>query len=66
VLTHTVGGKLHVGDNGNASVLVMTNHLATEEPVDAVRVADGDEGTGHGSGMTYEAIAMSSGHQLCP
>lgn len=60
----TVMGRrvLHVGDIGNASVLkVMTNYLATANLLTLCEALTVMKAAGMDLGMTYEAIAMSSG-----
>jgi len=53
---------LHVGELGNASVLkVMTNYLATMNLLSVCEALTVMKASGMDLGMTYEAIAMSSG-----
>ncbi|WP_298921357.1 NAD(P)-dependent oxidoreductase [uncultured Roseobacter sp.] len=53
---------LHVGDVGNSSVLkVMTNYLATANLLTLCEALTVMKAAGMDLGMTYEAIAMSSG-----
>jgi len=62
VLTHMGRRILHVGDIGNASVLkVMTNYLATANLLTLCEALTVMKAQGMDLGMTYEAIAMSSG-----
>jgi 3-hydroxyisobutyrate dehydrogenase len=62
VLTHMGRRILHVGDLGNASVLkVMTNYLATANLLTICEALTVMKAQGMDMGMTYEAIAMSSG-----
>lgn len=62
VLTHMGRRILHVGDLGNASVLkVMTNYLATANLLTLCEALTVMKAQGMDMGMTYEAIAMSSG-----
>ena len=62
ILTHMGRRILHVGDLGNASVLkVMTNYLATANLLTLCEALTVMKAQGMDMGMTYEAIAMSSG-----
>ncbi|WP_298857696.1 NAD(P)-dependent oxidoreductase [uncultured Sulfitobacter sp.] len=62
ILTHMGRRILHVGDLGNASVLkVMTNYLATANLLTVCEALTVMKAQGMDLGMTYEAIAMSSG-----
>ncbi len=62
ILTHMGRRILHVGDIGNASVLkVMTNYLATANLLTVCEALTVMKAAGMDLGMTYEAIAMSSG-----
>lgn len=62
VLTHMGRRILHVGELGNASVLkVMTNYLATANLLTLCEALTVMKAQGMDLGMTYEAIAMSSG-----
>ena len=62
VLTHMGRRILHVGYLGNASVLkVMTNYLATANMLTLCEALTVMKAQGMDMGMTYEAIAMSSG-----
>lgn len=61
-LTHMGRRILHVGELGNASVLkVMTNYLATANLLTLCEALMVMKAQGMDLGMTYEAIAMSSG-----
>ncbi len=65
VLTHMGRRILHVGDLGNASVLkVMTNYLATANLLTICEALTVMKAQGMDMGMTYEAIAMSSGNSF--
>ncbi|UWR23525.1 NAD(P)-dependent oxidoreductase [Sulfitobacter sp. S190] len=65
VLTHMGRRILHVGDLGNASVLkVMTNYLATANLLTLCEALTVMKAQGMDMGMTYEAIAMSSGNSF--
>lgn len=56
---------LHVGEIGHASVLkVMTNNLATANLLTLCEAMTVMKAAGMDLGMTYEAIAMSSGTSL--
>ncbi len=62
LLTHMGRRVLHVGDLGNASVLkVMTNYLATANLLSLCEALTVMKAQGMDLGMTYEAIAISSG-----
>ncbi|MEQ6204091.1 NAD(P)-dependent oxidoreductase [Sulfitobacter sp. HNIBRBA2951] len=62
ILTFMGRRILHVGDLGNASVLkVMTNYLATANLLTICEALTVMKAQGMDMGMTYEAIAMSSG-----
>ena len=62
VLTHMGRRILHVGEIGNASTLkVMTNYLATMNLLSVCEALTVMKAAGMDLGMTYEAIAMSSG-----
>ena len=62
LLTHMGQNILHVGDVGTASLLkVMTNYLATANLVTVCEALTVMKAAGLDMGMTYEAIAMSSG-----
>ncbi len=62
ILTHMGRRILHVGELGNASVLkVMTNYLATANLLTLCEALTVMKAQGMDLGMTYEAIAMSSG-----
>ena len=62
LLTHMGQSILHVGDVGTASLLkVMTNYLATANLVTVCEALTVMKAAGLDMGMTYEAIAMSSG-----
>lgn len=62
VLAHMGRRILHVGGLGNASVLkVMTNYLATANLLTICEALTVMKAQGMDMGMTYEAIAMSSG-----
>lgn len=62
ILTFMGRRILHVGDLGNASVLkVMTNYLATANLLTLCEALTVMKAQGMDMGMTYEAIAMSSG-----
>ncbi len=65
VLTHMGRRILHVGDLGNASVLkVMTNYLATANLLTICEALTVMKAQGMDMGMTYDAIAMSSGNSF--
>lgn len=65
VLTHMGRRILHVGDLGNASVLkVMTNYLATANLLTLCEALTVMKAQGMDLGMTYEAIAISSGNSF--
>lgn len=62
LLTHMGQSILHVGGVGTASLLkVMTNYLATANLVTVCEALTVMKAAGLDMGMTYEAIAMSSG-----
>lgn len=62
ILTHMGRRILHVGEVGNASTLkVMTNYLATANLLTLCEALTVMKAQGMDMGMTYEAIAMSSG-----
>jgi len=62
LLTHMGQSILHVGDVGTASLLkVMTNYLATANLIAVCEALTVMKAAGLDMGMTYEAIAMSSG-----
>ena len=62
LLTHMGQSILHVGDVGTASLLkVMTNYLATANLITVCEALTVMKAAGLDMGMTYEAIAMSSG-----
>lgn len=62
ILTHMGRRILHVGDIGTASTLkVMTNYLATMNLLSLCEALTVMKASGMDMGMTYEAIAMSSG-----
>ena len=62
VLTHMGRRILHVGEIGVASTLkVMTNYLATMNLLSVCEALTVMKAAGMDLGMTYEAIAMSSG-----
>lgn len=65
ILTHMGRRILHVGDLGNASVLkVMTNYLATANLLTVCEALTVMKAQGMDLGMTYEAIAISSGNSF--
>ncbi|MFT6674496.1 MAG: 3-hydroxyisobutyrate dehydrogenase [Sulfitobacter sp.] len=65
VLTHMGRRILHVGDVGSASTLkVMTNYLATINLLSLCEALTVMKASGMDLGMTYEAIAMSSGNSF--
>ena len=62
ILTHIGRRILHVGEIGNSSTLkVMTNYLATANLITVCEALTVMKAAGMDLGMTYEAIAMSSG-----
>lgn len=62
ILTHLGRRVLHVGDVGVSSTLkVMTNYLATMNLLSLCEALTVMKAAGMDMGMTYEAIAMSSG-----
>ena len=62
LLTHMGQSILHVGGLGTASLLkVMTNYLATANLITVCEALTVMKAAGLNMGMTYEAIAMSSG-----
>ena len=62
ILSHMGRRILHVGDVGTASLLkVMTNYLATANLITICEALTVMKAAGLDMGMTYEAIAMSSG-----
>ncbi|MGB1209769.1 MAG: NAD(P)-dependent oxidoreductase, partial [Paracoccaceae bacterium] len=62
VLTQMGRRILHVGEIGNSSTLkVMTNYLATMNLLSVCEALTVMKASGMDMGMTYEAIAMSSG-----
>ncbi|MDG2299484.1 MAG: NAD(P)-dependent oxidoreductase [Planktomarina sp.] len=62
LLTHMGQSILHVGGVGTASLLkVMTNYLATANLITVCEALTVMKAAGLDMGMTYEAIAMSSG-----
>ncbi|AXI45936.1 3-hydroxyisobutyrate dehydrogenase [Sulfitobacter sp. SK012] len=62
ILTHMGRRVLHVGEIGNASVLkVMTNYLATANLLAVCEALTVMKAAGMDMGLTYDAIAMSSG-----
>ena len=62
ILAHMGRRILHVGDIGNSSTLkVMTNYLATANLITVCEALTVMKAAGMDLGMTYEAIAMSSG-----
>lgn len=62
ILTHMGRRVLHVGDVGTSSTLkVMTNYLATMNLLSLCEALTVMKAAGMDLGMTYEAIAMSSG-----
>ena len=62
ILSHMGRRILHVGDVGTASLLkVMTNYLATANLITVCEALTVMKAAGLDMGMTYEAIAMSSG-----
>ncbi|WP_298971329.1 NAD(P)-dependent oxidoreductase [uncultured Roseobacter sp.] len=62
ILTSMGRRILHVGEMGNASLLkVMTNYLATANLLTLCEALTVMKAAGMDLGMTYEAIAMSSG-----
>ncbi|SPH22626.1 2-(hydroxymethyl)glutarate dehydrogenase [Ascidiaceihabitans donghaensis] len=62
ILTHMGRRILHVGDIGVSSTLkVMTNYLATMNLLSVCEALTVMKAAGMDMGMTYEAIAMSSG-----
>ena len=62
ILTHMGRRILHVGEIGNSSILkVMTNYLATANLITVCEALTVMKAAGMDLGMTYEAIAMSSG-----
>lgn len=62
ILTHMGRRILHVGDVGSSSTLkVMTNYLATMNLLSICEALTVMKAAGMDMGMTYEAIAMSSG-----
>ena len=62
ILTHMGRRILHVGEIGNSSTLkVMTNYLATANLITVCEALTVMKAAGMDLGMTYEAIAMSSG-----
>jgi 3-hydroxyisobutyrate dehydrogenase len=62
ILTHLGRRVLHVGDVGVSSTLkVMTNYLATMNLLSVCEALTVMKAAGMDMGMTYEAIAMSSG-----
>ena len=62
ILTHMGRRILHVGGIGNSSTLkVMTNYLATANLLTVCEALTVMKAAGMDLGMTYEAIAMSSG-----
>jgi 3-hydroxyisobutyrate dehydrogenase len=65
VLTHMGRRILHVGDVGVSSTLkVMTNYLATINLLSLCEALTVMKAAGMDLGMTYEAIAMSSGNSF--
>jgi 3-hydroxyisobutyrate dehydrogenase len=65
ILTHMGRRILHVGAIGNSSVLkVMTNYLATINLLSLCEALTVMKASGMDLGMTYEAIAMSSGNSF--
>ncbi|MEM6305768.1 MAG: NAD(P)-dependent oxidoreductase [Pseudomonadota bacterium] len=65
VLTHMGRQVLHVGEIGSASVLkVMTNYLATMNLLSLCEALTVMKAAGMDLGLTYEAIAMSSGNSF--
>ncbi|KEJ89271.1 NAD(P)-dependent oxidoreductase [Sulfitobacter donghicola] len=65
ILTHMGRRILHVGDLGNASILkVMTNYLATANLLTICEALTVMKAQGMDLGMTYEAMAMSSGNSF--
>ncbi|KIN73185.1 NAD(P)-dependent oxidoreductase [Sulfitobacter guttiformis] len=65
ILTHMGRRILHVGEVGNASILkVMTNYLATANLLTLCEALTVMKAQGMDLGMTYEAIAMSSGNSF--
>ncbi len=65
VLTHMGRRILHVGDIGTASTLkVMTNYLATANLLTLCEALTVMKASGVDLGLTYEAIAMSSGNSF--
>ncbi len=62
ILTHMGRRILHVGEIGNSSILkVMTNYLATANLLTLCEALTVMKAAGMDLGMTYDAIAMSSG-----
>jgi 3-hydroxyisobutyrate dehydrogenase len=62
ILAHMGRRILHVGEIGNSSTLkVMTNYLATANLITVCEALTVMKAAGMDLGMTYEAIAMSSG-----
>lgn len=62
ILTYMGRRILHVGEVGNSSILkVMTNYLATANLITVCEALTVMKAAGMDLGMTYEAIAMSSG-----
>lgn len=65
LLTHMGRRILHVGDIGTASTLkVMTNYLATANLLTLCEALTVMKASGVDLGLTYEAIAMSSGNSF--
>jgi 3-hydroxyisobutyrate dehydrogenase len=65
ILTHMGRRILHVGEIGNSSTLkVMTNYLATMNLLSLCEALTVMKAAGMDMGMTYEAIAMSSGNSF--
>jgi 3-hydroxyisobutyrate dehydrogenase len=65
ILTHMGRRILHVGDIGTSSVLkVMTNYLATMNLLSLCEALTVMKAAGMDLGMTYEAIAISSGNSF--
>lgn len=65
VLTHMGRRILHVGEIGSSSILkVMTNYLATANLLTLCEALTVMKAAGMDMGMTYEAIAMSSGNSF--
>ena len=65
ILTHMGRRILHVGEIGSSSILkVMTNYLATANLLTLCEALTVMKAAGMDLGMTYEAIAMSSGNSF--